>query len=204
MKRATYIQSYCSICRDTISLDSRMVFSTPSEDFGDFAKKAYSFLNISYPKFFKMDALGKLAFLAAETLLNKNGGYSEDNNIALVLSNKSSSLDTDQKHQHSIADPDNYFPSPALFVNTLPNICLAEISIRHNLQTESTFFIFDAFRPSVLMHYSNYLLETQKANKVLCGWTEYYNNEYRAFLYLVSGEGNAPHDEEILNTLYNK
>ena len=91
----------------------------------------------------------------------------QENNIALVLSNNSSSLDTDVKYQNSISNPDEYYPSPAVFVYTLPNICLGEISIRHQLKSENSFFIFDQFNPEFLNNYANVLLQTKKAEKVL-------------------------------------
>src|SRR5690606_41290579 len=84
-----------------------------------------------------MDALSKLAFMASEMVLRDE----ENKNTALVFANRSSSLDTDMKYQESISSAENYFPSPAVFVYTLPNICLGEISIRHQLQTENAFLV---------------------------------------------------------------
>ena len=40
-----------------------------TENFPTFIKNAYKFLKTDYPKFFKMDNLSKLAFLAADVLL---------------------------------------------------------------------------------------------------------------------------------------
>jgi hypothetical protein len=171
--------------------------------FADFSKKAYQDLEISYPKFFKMDNLSKLAFLGAELLL-KSESESVENNTALIFANKSSSLDTDVKYQNSIADQENYYPSPAVFVYTLPNICLGEISIRHQLKSENSFFIFAEYNPVFMEKYSNMLLETQKSDKVLCGWVEYYNEDYKAFLYLVDKKGELEHNQEQLKNIYNQ
>jgi len=196
-----YIQSLCTIGNNAIILNGETVFTTENQPFADFSKQAYHHLGISYSKFFKMDSLSKLAFLAAELLLKDEP---ESGDIALVFANKSSSLDTDIKYQKSISDPENYFPSPAVFVYTLPNICLGEISIRHQLKSENSFFIFDAFNPEFMASYANILLETQKAGKVLCGWTEYINEEYKAFLYLVSDDGTTIHNKQNLATAYTK
>ncbi len=151
-----------------------------------------------------MDALSKLAFLGAELLLQTNPDPAVENDTALLLANRSSSLDTDVKYQESIADRDNYFPSPAVFVYTLPNICLGEISIRHQLKSENSFFIFDAFNPEFMANYASILIETGKAEKVLCGWTELFGNDYRAFMYLVEKSGSLVHDKQNISTLYNK
>ena len=199
----TYIQSFCTIQNNEIILDGTSVFKIEPTTFSDFSKKAYQNFEMNYPKFFKMDSLSKLAFIGSELLL-KNENSESENNIALVFANNSSSLDTDVKYQNSISDPENYFPSPAVFVYTLPNICLGEISIRHQLKSENSFFIFETFNPTFMANYAKVLLDSNKADKVLCGWVEYYDEEYKAFLYLVTKEGNLEHKIETLLTEYNK
>jgi hypothetical protein len=149
-----------------------------------------------------MDNLSKLAFLASELLLKEIIQIDKTNNIALLFANKSSSLDTDVKHQDSISDDENYFPSPAVFVYTLPNICLGEIAIKNQLKSENSFFIFDAFNSAFMMQYANALLNANKAEKVLCGWVEYYQEEYRAYLYLVTKEGKIKHNLNNIQAAY--
>ncbi|WP_269234152.1 3-oxoacyl-ACP synthase [Flavobacterium flavigenum] len=200
----TYIQSYIKIENNEIVLNGTSVFKTEPTDFADFSKQAYRNFEIQYPKFFKMDGLSKLAFLGSELLLSPIVSTEQENNIALVLANKSSSLDTDVKYQESISDKENYFPSPAVFVYTLPNICLGEISIRHQLKSENSFFIFDAFNGEFLSNYSNILLNTNKADLVLCGWTEFFNDNYKAFLCIISTAENEKYKNENINTLYHK
>jgi hypothetical protein len=201
LENHNYIESLCTIQNNTIVRDGKTIFSAESIDFADFSKKVYQHLGTSYPKFFKMDNLSKLAFLAAEIVLKDEP---EESNTALLLANKSSSLDTDVKYQKSITDSENYFPSPAVFVYTLPNICLGEISIRHQLKSENSFFIFDAFNAAFMANYANILLDNGKADKVLCGWTEYFDEEYKAFVYLVSKEGTTAHNIQTLKTEYTK
>lgn len=172
----------CTIEHSKITVNDTIVFESQSETFHEFAKEAYKSLEISYPKFHKMDALSKLAFLAAEPLLNNE----DHGRTALVFANRSSSLDTDFKYQESINDQENYFPSPAVFVYTLPNICVGEISIRHKMQTENAFFILNEFDEKFLNDYSEQLLQSGKADKVLCGWVELYQENYKAFVYLLT------------------
>ncbi|MET0943821.1 MAG: 3-oxoacyl-ACP synthase [Flavobacterium sp.] len=204
MTQKTYIQSYITIQNNEIVLNGTSVFKIEPTEFADFSKQAYRSFDIQYPKFFKMDALSKLAFLGAELLLSPiTSSEEEENNIALVLANKSSSLDTDVKYQESISDQENYFPSPAVFVYTLPNICLGEISIRHQLKSENSFFIFDVFNTEFMSNYSNILLNSDKADVVLCGWVEFFNDDYKAFLCTISKEENTKYTNENINTLYN-
>jgi uncharacterized protein YqgQ len=191
-----------------VSLNGNVLFSEVpitigTEDFSTFIKNAYKFLKTDYSKFFKMDNLSKLAFLAADVLLKKENLNEEENNIALIFSNKASSLDTDRKHQDAIENDAEYFPSPAVFVYTLPNICLGEISIKHRLYSENSFFIFDRFNAEHLQLYANSLLRSGKAEKVLCGWVDLDENSYDAFLYLVEKEGEIEHKTEEITRLYN-
>ncbi len=174
-----------------------------SEDFKTFIRSAYRYLETDYPKFFKMDNLSKLAFLTADILLKREGLNAEENDIALVFSNRSSSLDTDRKHQATIENKEEYFPSPAVFVYTLPNICLGEISIRHKLYSENSFFIFAKFNAGYLHQYAESLLQSGKGEKVLSGWIDFDGSDYEAFLYLVGEEGEINHTPKELNRLYN-
>jgi hypothetical protein len=199
-----HIQSFCTIEHNQIMLNGEILFKQEGTVFNEFSKSAYQHFEIGYPKFFKMDNLSKLAFLGAELLLKPTIETSKENNIALLFANKSSSLDTDVKFQESISDQENYFPSPAVFVYTLPNICLGEISIKHQLKSENSFFIFDAFDFAFMENYANLLLNTQKADKVLCGWVEYFNEQYKAFLYLVTKEGKQEHNKSNIEIVFNK
>ena len=140
------IKAYCSISDNKVMLNDQLLFEEKGTDFATFIKLAYKQMDTNYPKFFKMDDLSKLGFLAADILLKPLATDSESaQNIALAFSNSASSLETDRKHQDSIIDKENYFPSPAIFVYTLPNICLGEISIKHRLYSENSFFIFNHF-----------------------------------------------------------
>ena len=199
-----YITSYCHIKNNTVSLNGEVIYQDNSDTFSEFIKNVYKAENTKYSKFFKMDNLSKLAVIAADVLLKREKTISEkENNMALVFSNKAASLDTDRKHQDAIQDKSNYFPSPAVFVYTLPNICLGEISIKYKLFSENSFFIFDSFNADHLFAYSNSLLDMNKADTVLNGWVDFDDNNYKAFLYLVSKSGDTIHSKENIITLYN-
>ena len=183
MEPNIHILRECIIQDNQIFVDGELTFQSDSANFQDFSKKASRHLNVDYPKFFKMDNLSKLAFLGAEIILTPE--IRGKGNTALVFANKSSSLDTDVKYNNSIGDKDNYYPSPAVFVYTLPNICLGEISIRHQLKSENSFFIFDAFNQEFMENYSRVLIKSGKADQVLCGWVEFFGDDYMAKLFLI-------------------
>lgn len=93
-----------------------------------------------YPKFYKMDALSKLAFVVSELLL-ASAKADEDEDRAVILFNRSSSVVSDKAYQQSISNADEFFPSPSVFVYTLPNIMTGEIAIRHGYRGETSLYI---------------------------------------------------------------
>lgn len=205
MDKTYHISSYCHIKDSSISLDGKPLFSSPILEFGSFIKNAAKVLQTNYSKFYKMDHLSKLAFLAADIILkNAKSDLNATPNIAIILSNKASSLDTDRAYQTTIADSENFFPSPSVFVYTLPNICIGEISIKHQLHSENCFFIFDRFNADHLWINAQNILKQKKAEKVLCGWVDLDDKNYEAFLYLVEENGIIAHSPKEIKRLYTK
>ncbi|HVD96896.1 MAG TPA: hypothetical protein VNB90_01750 [Cytophagaceae bacterium] len=198
-----YIQSYVSLSNGQAQVNGQSL-SLP--DHNDLLKALYQHLSLDYPKFFKMDELCKLAFMAAELLLKEESlqNYTE-NQIAIVLANASSTLETDRKHQQSIQNEEAYFPSPAVFVYTLPNITIGEIAIRHKLKGENTFFIAEQYDIRFMSYYTNSILNHERAEKVISGWVEWNTNGYEAFLYLAGKEKTGlslAHTQALVDQLY--
>ncbi len=200
------ISKWCTVSDETVSRLGQIVFEGEKGDFAAFAKAYYRANEIDYPKFFKMDALSKLAFIGSECLLMDEEFEKPNSDIALLFSNASSSLDTDLKHSESIADKDSFYPSPAVFVYTLANICLAEVSIKHKLQSENTFFVSPRFDINLMYAQASYILETNRAKQVLCAWVEYLEGTYQFFGYMVSPykQGEVEHTRENIKKIYKR
>jgi hypothetical protein len=181
-----------------VILDGSVLIDNNEKTVTSFFTAIYRHFNLSYPKFFKMDNLCKLGFLAAEILLKDKGinqryaGYQ----IGLILSNAASSVDTDRNHQLSIEDPSNYFPSPSVFVYTLANIVIGEICIRQKIMGESTFFIEEHFDADRLFEYVKQLLDGSIVECCICGWVELNGDQYKGVLYLV--EKSTSHKDGIV------
>ncbi|CAN5385893.1 hypothetical protein BH11BAC1_BH11BAC1_04750 [soil metagenome] len=178
------------LLRNQAAIHNGVTFAENKE--GDqltFIKELYKQLKSDYPKFYKMDNLCKLAFVAAELLLKDVKLNYEKDEIALVLSNASSSLDTDKTYYHTVEDKSNYFPSPAVFVYTLPNIMIGEICIRHQFLGENAFFITEKFDADLLTEYSANLLSSGKARCVITGWIEINGNNWDAVMFLIETSG---------------
>ncbi len=160
---------------------------TACEDFGTFIRAAFKSVSAPYMKFSKMDDLCKLGLTAAEFLLqgeNLSGKYNP-RDIAVLLANRYSSLDTDIAHQNIIDIKEPYQPSPAVFVYTLANIVMGEICIRHKFQGENLFLVIENRDEKEMMKQAEILFSTSKAKACIAGWADYLNGRYYARLFLL-------------------
>ncbi len=200
-----FITKYCHIKNHSIFVDGNLLYNDDkASDFKSFIKSAYRFLVPSYNKFFKMDEICKLGFIGAEVLFSDiNLTTFEEEDVAIILSNSHSTLVTDTNHQNTVDDYDNFFPSPSVFVYTLPNIMIGEISIRHKLRGENAFFIVEKFNAELITNYINNLFLTNNSKAAIGGWVNLSEGDYEAFLYWVSPEGNIEHNALEINRLYN-
>lgn len=200
-----HITSYVRIHNGTVNLNGEVLLRRPHTELTDFLREVYSLSGASYPKFFKMDNLCKLGWTAAE-LLQKDSvamQHYPPERKSIILQNRSSSLDTDLKHAQSIENPEGYFPSPAVFVYTLPNIVAGEICIRHGIKGYTAFFIFEAFEPDFLHEQVSTRFLKGEADVCICGITELLGNQYDACLFMVekSAAGTA-FTAENMKTIY--
>jgi hypothetical protein len=196
-----YIVASCLISRNKVFEDGECVFESAGSA-ESFLDAVYNQYHVAYPKFYKMDSLCKLGFLAAEILL-KGRHYGDRYNEAdtgLILCNANASLDADLKYVKTISAG----ASPALFVYTLPNIVIGEISIRHHFKGENAFFVFKQFDGKFIAEYVNGLFENELVESCICGWVDFLGEEYRAMLFLIekekSGHG-VPFTETNMNQL---
>ena len=126
----------------------------------------------NYPKFYKMDILSRLAFVAAEKTLSNSPLKGEDKKPALILFNHSSSIVADRQFLTTISNPENYFPSPSAFVYTLPNITTGEIAIRHHLCSETSFYILPSKDETMMTQILEATLSQTGATTAITGWID--------------------------------
>jgi 3-oxoacyl-[acyl-carrier-protein] synthase-1 len=169
----------------------------------------YRSMQFDYPKFFKMDGLSKLGFLASEMIFKDDPNRFEPNeNIAVLCFNRSSSLDTDTQYQATIRDNENYFPSPSLFVYTLPNIVAGEIAIRNKLLGETFFYLCKNFDAGQMVGAVKSVFDEKTATEALVAWIECFEDKREVLMLLVENGRNEMNlldfTEEQLKMLYNK
>ncbi|MBK8807649.1 MAG: 3-oxoacyl-ACP synthase [Bacteroidales bacterium] len=173
-----------SITPQSLRCNGKEIFANQGLGFRDYIRDIYKHYAINYQKFFKMDDLCKLGFIAAE-LACKDFEFttSQKENTALILCNCNATLDTDSKFVETL----DSLPSPALFVYTLPNIMMGEISIRHGFKGENCFFAEAQFDTQFVYNHAKLILDSTATELCLCGWVDFSNEiEFSAHLTLVS------------------
>jgi len=188
------------IKHNTVYSNGQKVFAGEEGlDFPAFIKSAFKNLNQPYPKFYKMDNLSKLAFVSAEVLLNGIDLLQKYNreDIALVFLNRASTIDTDREHQRTIDSRENYFPGPAVFVYTLPNIMLGEICIKNKFFGENLLLVSDKFDSDLIYRQTDILFKKNKAKVVITGWVDIDAESYSACLMLVESDNMAADVKEF-------
>ncbi len=150
-----------------------------------------------WPKFFKMDTLSKAGFVASELLLKKTGehrleGEEYTHSRAIVLFGSTASLCADRNYQETIQDRDNYYPSPALFVYTLPNIVTGEIAIRNHWRGETSFYVLEAPDAAQMAFHLACAFDDPETESILAGWVDSRNNDdYQVFMTLIDRDDAA-------------
>lgn len=149
-----------------------------------------------YPKFFKMDGLSRLGFVASELLLRgaaEQRAETLDETRAVILFSRGGSVSNDRHYQTTIADPANFFPSPAIFVYTLPNIVAGEIAIRNRCCGETACYLLDAWdAETVAERVAESFADDPTIADALVGWVDYLDAEhFEALLLRVVRSGGA-------------
>lgn len=188
MSTEKYITASCMISNQAVYKNKQPVFRNTGMGLQEFLLSAYQHFAFQYPKFYKMDSLSKLGWLAAEVLLKDSFEATtyKPEDTGIILSNANSSLDTDIKYYETAKD----IASPALFVYTLPNIVIGEISIRHRFKGENAFFISDEFDAGFIEQYVSNLINNNILQSCICGWVDAMGEEFKAVLYLVEKNKN--------------
>jgi len=201
MNDTIFISKFCKISQNCVTVNVVPSFEVDkSIAFPYFIKEAYKYLGMSYSKFFKMDNLSKLGIATVEFLLNaENKPDISGEKTGIVLVNSESSLDTDKAYQKTISNKTDYFPSPAVFVYTLPNIVIGEICIKHKITGESIFFVSKSFNSTFLHFYVTDLMERQGLNSILLGWVDYLDNEFISLFCLIKKSTEVETDKQVIN-----
>lgn len=171
------------ISQGQVNVDETSVFVSSQTDFHIFSREAFKPRGESNMKFYKMDDLCKLGYLASAWLLD-GIEYGEEE-CGIVMSGKYGCLDTDIRHQQIIDSEGDSSASPAVFVYTLPNVVAAEISIRHHIKGENIWFWSEDKTMSDIKKYASILAASRDLKYCIAAHIDFINGDYFAIFELL-------------------
>ncbi|MDR0844066.1 MAG: hypothetical protein LBN71_02510 [Tannerella sp.] len=183
------IKSYCQLFPGQVRLNGKVYIESVQKpcEMQAFLTDLYNRLGIDYRKFFKMDVLSKQGFLAAELLMNGFEREQPKEDTAIILFNRTGSLNADEAYQLTIPADGDYFPSPAVFVYTLPNIVTGEIAIRNRIHGETVFYVLPQPQGQPMEAIIRETMLSAGMKYALAGWLE---AESGSFMMLCEAGGN--------------
>lgn len=165
------------ITTESVVLDeNKLIFDASGQAL---IEKLYDEYVADYPKFYKMDPMAKLGFIASEMLLGRFEDRKKDReDMAVILFGETASLCDDMLYQQSIQSPDEYYPSPSLFVYTLPNIVTGEIAIRNRYYGETSFYVLEHKDENVMDSMVDMAFQDDATGSAITGWLECPDEEH--------------------------
>lgn len=197
--------STVSLNSHRLMVNGKLIQANDGKNTNEWLHFLFRLSGVDYPKFYKMDALCQAAVCSVEMMKQSSSDFppSQAANTSILISNRHSSAETDKQFINSYVNSGN--PSPSLFVYTLPNIIIGELSIRHKWFGENLCFITEKFSPSLLMEYIQ-LLPSSNTEYVIGGWIDFVDNRLDSFIFLLKENeimpDNAAETVTLLNKLY--
>ncbi len=77
-----------------------------------------------------------------------------------------------RKHLSPFSDPEDFYPSPAVFINTLPNVVLGEIAVRNSIKGETSLVMLPERDDTVIDKVIMVSASASRPSAVICGWVD--------------------------------
>lgn len=165
---------------------------------------AWAAMEVELPRFVRMDRNSKLVSIAAAPFFVPGAALSKypKDSIGMVIMGTHGSMDTDQRYVEQL-QAENH-ASPGLFVYTLPNIAMGELSIQHGLHGSGLCLLSDSPDIVQMRDACEILLEDHGMEVLICGWANIFaGSAVATFMVVTTGkEGNWDNDE--LERIFNE
>lgn len=123
-------------------------------------------------RFFKMDLFSRLAFVGTGLIAKDSLDGCDPEDVALFLFTQNGSILADRKHLSTFSNPEEYYPSPAVFINTLPNVVLGEISVKNTIKGETTLVMLPERDNDVIERIVGVTLSATHPSVMIYGWVD--------------------------------
>ena len=137
-------------------------------------------------RFFKMDLFSRLAYAGAGLLAKDSLDGTDPGQRALIIFTQNGSVLADRKHLSTFAGTEGYYPSPAVFINTLPNVVLGEIAVKNEIKGETTLVMLPGRDDETIETIVDVTVRATGPSAVIYGWIDCdAEDSFRADLKLI-------------------
>ena len=138
-------------------------------------------------RFFKMDPFSRLTYLSAGLLLKDLKVAPES--LSILLFNQTGSILADRKHLGTFMGEAGFYPSPAVCINTLPNIVVGELANRYRVKGETTFLILPERNEALMEAITKVTLAAAGPVTMVTGWVDCADPDtFEADLQLITNQ----------------
>ena len=123
-------------------------------------------------RFFKMDLFSRLAYVATGLLAKDALADYAPEDIALFIFTQNGSVLADRKHLSTFSNPEEFYPSPAVFINTLPNVVLGEIAVMNTIKGETTLVMLPCRDDALIDSIVKASLSSTRPSIMIYGWVD--------------------------------
>ena len=123
-------------------------------------------------RFFKMDLFSRLAYVGTGLLAKDALEGIAPEEIAILLFTVNGSVLADRKHLSTYTHTDEYYPSPSVFINTLPNVVLGEIAMKNTIKGETTLVMLPEKDEPLNEKIVAATLAATRPTAVMAGWVD--------------------------------
>lgn len=123
-------------------------------------------------RFFKMDLYSRLAYVGSSLLAKDSLENTDPEDRALLIFTQNGSVLADRKHLSTFSDPESFFPSPAVFINTLPNVVLGEIAVKNDIKGETTLVLLPDRDEAAMDRIIQATVSATRPAVTICGWVD--------------------------------
>ena len=135
-------------------------------------------------RYYKMDLFSRLAYVGTGLLAKDNLAGCAPEDIGLLIFTKNGSVLADRKHLSTFSQ--EYYPSPAIFINTLPNVVLGEIAVTHQIKGETTLVMLPGENQELMENILAATLSATQPSALITGWVDCESeNVFQASLKLI-------------------
>lgn len=139
-----------------------------------------------YPKFFKMDVLSRVGFILTERMVGQDTNrFQPREDRAVLVFSREGCVANDRNYVATMKD----FPSPSLFVYTLPNIVAGEIAIRNKYAGETSAFVLEEYNEKAIFELVRQAFQDPVTQSAIVIWADCPSDaEWNACGWLVKRE----------------